>query len=161
MRSIWPEIILPQWLALFSAQLAIFNIFSIFSSSIFDILLHHYVPQKVWTRCITAYLGSSPQNPSTMTCSIPRTTGQKKQQKKQQQQLSKAPSSAFLTNCIQCLVQLARCNTFFHHYQGSIDFNTVNIHRTVGMYFFVSVTIFLHNSCWLIFMIIKVAKLFI
>ena len=27
---------------------------------------------------------------------------------------------------------------FFHHYQGSIDFNTVNIHRTVGMYFLVS-----------------------
>ena len=27
---------------------------------------------------------------------------------------------------------------FFHHYQGSIDFNTVNIHRTAGMYFFVS-----------------------
>jgi hypothetical protein len=29
-------------------------------------------------------------------------------------------------------------DTFFHHYQGSIDFNTVNIHRTVGMYFWVS-----------------------
>ena len=29
-------------------------------------------------------------------------------------------------------------NAFFHHYQGSIDFNTVNIHRTVGMYFLVS-----------------------
>ena len=28
--------------------------------------------------------------------------------------------------------------SFFHHYQGSIDFNTVNIHRTVGMYFLVS-----------------------
>ena len=28
--------------------------------------------------------------------------------------------------------------TFFHHYQGSIDFNTVNINRTVGMYFLVS-----------------------
>ena len=28
--------------------------------------------------------------------------------------------------------------TFFHHYQRSIDFNTVNIHRTVGMYFLVS-----------------------
>ena len=27
--------------------------------------------------------------------------------------------------------------TFFHHYQGSIDFNTVNIHCTVGMYFLV------------------------
>ena len=27
---------------------------------------------------------------------------------------------------------------FFHHYQGNIDFNTVNIHRTVGMYFLVS-----------------------
>ena len=27
---------------------------------------------------------------------------------------------------------------FFHHYQGSIDFNTVNIHRTVGMYFLIS-----------------------
>jgi len=27
---------------------------------------------------------------------------------------------------------------FFHHYQGSIDFNTVNINRTVGMYFLVS-----------------------
>ena len=27
---------------------------------------------------------------------------------------------------------------FFHHYQGSIDFNTVNIHCTVGMYFLVS-----------------------
>ena len=27
---------------------------------------------------------------------------------------------------------------FFHHYQGSIDFNTVNTHRTVGMYFLVS-----------------------
>ena len=27
---------------------------------------------------------------------------------------------------------------FFHHYQGSIDFNTVNVHRTVGMYFLVS-----------------------
>ena len=33
------------------------------------------------------------------------------------------------------------CNvhpSFFHHYQESIDFNTVNIHRTVGMYFLVS-----------------------
>ena len=31
------------------------------------------------------------------------------------------------------------CNwPFFHHYQGSIDFNTVNIYRTVGMYFLVS-----------------------
>ena len=29
-------------------------------------------------------------------------------------------------------------DTFFHHYQGSIDFNTVNIHCTVGMYFLVS-----------------------
>ena len=28
--------------------------------------------------------------------------------------------------------------SFSHHYQGSIDFNTVNIHRTVGMYFLVS-----------------------
>ena len=28
--------------------------------------------------------------------------------------------------------------SFFHHYQGSIDFNTVNIHRNVGMYFLVS-----------------------
>ena len=28
--------------------------------------------------------------------------------------------------------------SFFHHYQGSIDFNTVNIHRTVGMYFLIS-----------------------
>ena len=28
--------------------------------------------------------------------------------------------------------------SFFHHYQGSIDFNTVNIHHTVGMYFLVS-----------------------
>ena len=27
---------------------------------------------------------------------------------------------------------------FFHHYQGSIDFNTVNVNRTVGMYFLVS-----------------------
>ena len=27
---------------------------------------------------------------------------------------------------------------FFHHYQGSIDFNTANIHRTVGMYFLIS-----------------------
>ena len=27
---------------------------------------------------------------------------------------------------------------FCHHYQGSIDFNTVNIHLTVGMYFLVS-----------------------
>ena len=27
---------------------------------------------------------------------------------------------------------------FFHNYQGSIDFNTVNINRTVGMYFLVS-----------------------
>ena len=27
---------------------------------------------------------------------------------------------------------------FFHHYQGSIDFNTVNVNRTVGMYSLVS-----------------------
>ena len=27
--------------------------------------------------------------------------------------------------------------TFSHHYQGSIDFNTVNIQRTKGMYFLV------------------------
>ena len=27
---------------------------------------------------------------------------------------------------------------FSYHYQGSIHFNTVNIHPTVGMYFFVS-----------------------
>ena len=26
---------------------------------------------------------------------------------------------------------------FFHHYQGSIDFNIVNIHPTVEMYLFV------------------------
>ena len=25
--------------------------------------------------------------------------------------------------------------TFSHHYQGSIDFNTVNIHRSIRMYF--------------------------
>ena len=29
-------------------------------------------------------------------------------------------------------------HAFFHHYQGSIDFNTVNIHRNVRMYFLVS-----------------------
>jgi len=29
-------------------------------------------------------------------------------------------------------------SSFFYHYQGSIDFNTVNIRRTVGMYFLVS-----------------------
>ena len=34
--------------------------------------------------------------------------------------------------------KMRACKTFFHHYQGSIDFNTVNIHRTVGMYFLVS-----------------------
>ena len=28
-------------------------------------------------------------------------------------------------------------HTFSHHYQGSIDFNTVNIQRTIGMYFLV------------------------
>ena len=28
-------------------------------------------------------------------------------------------------------------STFSHHYQGSIDFNTVNIQRTKGMYFLV------------------------
>ena len=28
--------------------------------------------------------------------------------------------------------------TFFHHYQGSIDFNIVNIHPTAAMYLFVS-----------------------
>ena len=33
---------------------------------------------------------------------------------------------------------LCLCLSFFHHYQGSIDFNTVNIHRTVGMYFLIS-----------------------
>ena len=27
--------------------------------------------------------------------------------------------------------------TFFHHYQGSIDYNIVNIHPTEEMYFFV------------------------
>ena len=27
---------------------------------------------------------------------------------------------------------------FFHHYQGSIDFNIVNIHPTAAMYLFVS-----------------------
>ena len=31
-----------------------------------------------------------------------------------------------------------KCWPFFHHYQGSIDFNIVNIHSTVEMYFFVS-----------------------
>ena len=35
-------------------------------------------------------------------------------------------------------IQSIKYKTFFHHYQGSIDFNTVNIHRTVGMYFLVS-----------------------
>ena len=35
-------------------------------------------------------------------------------------------------------VRLFKYWPFFHHYQGSIDFNTVNIHRTVGMYFLVS-----------------------
>ena len=29
-------------------------------------------------------------------------------------------------------------DTFFHHYQGSIDFNIVNIHPTAAMYLFVS-----------------------
>ena len=29
-------------------------------------------------------------------------------------------------------------HAFFHHYQGSIDFNIVNIHPTVAMYFLVS-----------------------
>ena len=28
--------------------------------------------------------------------------------------------------------------SFFHHYQGSIDFNIVNIHPTAAMYLFVS-----------------------
>ena len=29
-------------------------------------------------------------------------------------------------------------DSFFHHYQGSIDFNIVNIHPTAAMYLFVS-----------------------
>ena len=29
-------------------------------------------------------------------------------------------------------------HAFFHHYQGSIDFNIVNIHPTAAMYLFVS-----------------------
>ena len=45
--------------------------------------------------------------------------------------------------------------TFFHHYQGSIDFNTVNIHRNVGTYIIFVIfsphgtflaTIFLHTK---------------
>ena len=36
------------------------------------------------------------------------------------------------------VVQVLLNMSFFHHYQESIDFNTVNIHRNVGMYFFVS-----------------------
>ena len=32
---------------------------------------------------------------------------------------------------------LNKKQTFFHHYQGSIDFNTVNIHRTVWVYFLI------------------------
>ena len=32
----------------------------------------------------------------------------------------------------------ACCNaSFLHHYQGSVDFNTVNIHRTVWVYFLI------------------------
>ena len=37
-----------------------------------------------------------------------------------------------------CIHKTMKQVPFFHHYQGSIDFNTVNIHRTVGMYFLVS-----------------------
>ena len=33
---------------------------------------------------------------------------------------------------------LPRYEAFFHHYQGSIDFNIVNIHPTVEMYFLIS-----------------------
>ena len=36
------------------------------------------------------------------------------------------------------LSSIGRSVTFFHHYQGSIDFNTVNINRTAGIYFLVS-----------------------
>ena len=37
------------------------------------------------------------------------------------------PSLLMMTDC-----------TFFHNYQGSIDFNIVNIHPTAAMYLFVS-----------------------
>ena len=42
--------------------------------------------------------------------------------------------------CVSNTDKLWKVNTgtFFHHYQGSIEFNTVNIHLTVGMYFLVS-----------------------
>ena len=36
------------------------------------------------------------------------------------------------------LSNLKQHDAFFHHYQGSIDFNIVNIHPTIEMYFFVS-----------------------
>ena len=50
------------------------------------------------------------------------------------------PASVLDPGHLPRLQELARelYQSFFHHYQGSIDFNTVNIHRTVGMYFLVS-----------------------
>ena len=45
------------------------------------------------------------------------------------------PATLRASISIDCKMQYI---TFFHHYQGSIDFNTVNVHRTVGMYFLVS-----------------------
>ena len=45
------------------------------------------------------------------------------------------------TLALEALVVVAAVDVhcaFFHHYQGSIDFNTVNIYRSVGMYFLVS-----------------------
>ena len=47
------------------------------------------------------------------------------------------PHTCPLTVVLFCCTQLCCDCAFSHHYQGSIDFNTVNILRTIGMYFLV------------------------
>ena len=47
------------------------------------------------------------------------------------------PHTCPLTVVLSCCTQLCCDCAFSHHYQGSIDFNTVIILRTIGMYFLV------------------------
>ena len=49
--------------------------------------------------------------------------------------------------CKVCLYHIIQCISFSHHCQGSVDFNTVNIHGTVGMHSWYSLAIRMILNC--------------
>ena len=51
--------------------------------------------------------------------------------------LSNIAIAIFLQYCILTLPRAGMYNPFSHHWQGSIDFNTVRTTRPTGMYFLI------------------------